>query len=254
MTPVTDGVRIERQGAVLEITIERPEARNAIDHGAAKRIAAAMDELDGDRALSVGILTGAGGVFSAGMDLKAFLRGEPREVGTRGFAGFTEQPPAKPLVAAVEGYAVAGGFEMVLACDLVAAADDARFGLPEVRRGLIAGSGGLLRLVTRIPPPVALEHALTGDELSAPVAHRWGLVNHLTAPGDALAGARRLAARIAGGAPLALRATKELMRADPSPEAWARQRELLAAIAASQDAQEGAAAFVEKRQPRWSGA
>lgn len=254
MSNGAEGVRVDRRGPMLEITIDRPGARNAIDHGAAMRIASAMDELDADPGLAVGILTGAGGVFSAGMDLKAFLRGEPREVGTRGFAGFTERPPAKPLVAAVEGPAVAGGFEMVLACDLVVAAEDARFGLPEVRRGLIAGSGGLLRLPMRIPPPVALEHALTGDQLSARDAHRWGLVNHLTEPGGALAGARELAGRIADGAPLALRATKELMRAEAPPEAWARQRELVAALAASSDAQEGAAAFVEKRRPQWSGA
>jgi enoyl-CoA hydratase len=168
---------VERSGSTLVMTINRPAARNAIDFATATALAAALDELDATRELRVGILTGAGGTFSAGMDLKAFLRGEPREVEGRGFGGLTDAPPAKPLIAAVEGYALAGGCEMVLACDLVTAAEDAAFGLPEVKRGLIAGSGGLLRLPGRIPPQIAMEYALTGDLLPAVEAHRWGLVN-----------------------------------------------------------------------------
>ncbi|HEX4106744.1 MAG TPA: crotonase/enoyl-CoA hydratase family protein, partial [Solirubrobacteraceae bacterium] len=194
---------------------------------------------------------------SAGMDLKGFLAGEPRLVEGRGFAGFTEAPPAKPLIAAVEGYALAGGFEVALACDLIVASREATFGLPEVQRGLIAGSGGLLRLPLRIPPQVALEHALTGEPIDAPTAERWGLVNRLTEPGQALAGALELAERIARNAPLAVRATKAIVGGRPNrlePEAWTHQNAVLEQVLSSQDAHEGAQAFVEKREPQWSGA
>jgi enoyl-CoA hydratase len=244
-------VRRDRDGAVLVITIDRPQARNAIDHATAEAIAAALDELERSPELTVGILTGAGGTFSSGMDLKAFLRGEPSEVEGRGFAGVTEAFVPKPLIAAVEGYALAGGFEVVLACDLVTAADDAVFGLPEVKRGLIAGSGGLLRLPVRVPPQVAMEYALTGAPMPAAEAHRWGLVNRLTPPGDALGAALRLAHEIAANAPLSVRATKALVARAPEPEAWARQRALLETIVNSADAREGAEAFVEKRPPNW---
>ena len=253
---MSEGLRVEREGAVLVVTVDRPRARNAIDAATARALAAAMDELDADPAVRVGILTGAGGTFSAGMDLKAFLRGEPREVEGRGFAGLTEAPPAKPLIAAVEGFALAGGCEMVLTCDLVVAAEDATLGLPEVKVGLVAGSGGLLRLPRRIPPQIAMEHALTGDPLTAVEAHRWGVVNRLTAPGGALTEARRLAERIAANAPLAVRVTKELVDGGqrwPEPDAWRRQRELLEAVVASDDAREGSRAFVEKRAPVWRG-
>jgi enoyl-CoA hydratase len=244
----------ERSGATLLITINRPAARNAIDRATALGLAAAMDELDGDAALRVGILTGAGGSFRAGMDLKGFLRGEPRLVEGRGFAGFTEARPDKPLIAAVEGFALAGGFEVALACDLIVAARDALLGLPEVKRGLIAGSGGLLRLPQRIPRQIALEHALTGEPLSAVEAHRWGLVNRLTEPGEALAGARELAERIAAAAPLAVRATKEIVTGAAGAESWQRPNELLEIVLASEDAREGARAFTEKREPLWRGA
>jgi enoyl-CoA hydratase len=247
---------VERAGRLLVITINRPAARNAVNHAMATAIAAAMDELDADPELRVGVLTGAGGTFSAGLDLKAFLRGEPREVGTRGFAGFTEAPPAKPLIAAVEGHAVAGGCEMALACDLIVAADDAVFALPEVKRGLIAGSGGLLHLPRLVPARIAMEHVLTGDNLSAADAHRWGLVNRLTPPGGALAVARELAERIAANAPLAVRTTKDIINhgpGHPDQEAWDRQRALLQVVVASDDAREGSEAFVEKRAPVWRG-
>lgn len=251
-----DSLLVEREGSTLVITIDRPQARNAIDHATAKGLAAAMDELDSEPALRVGVLTGRGANFSAGMDLKAWLRGEPRSVEGRGFAGFTEAPPAKPLIAAVEGSALAGGCEMVLACDLVVAAENATLGLPEVKRGLIAGSGGLLRLPRRIPPQIAMEHGLTGDPLSAVEAHRWGLVNRLTAPGGALAGALDLAGRIAANAPLAVAGTKQIVTHGqdwPQAEAWERQRALLDVVVASADAREGSEAFLQKRAPVWRG-
>ena len=252
-----DSVLVERDGGILVITLNRPRVRNAMDRAMAYAVAAALDELDADPALVVGILTGAGGTFSSGMDLKAFLlTGERPEVPGRGLAGLTEAPPLTPLIAAVEGHAVAGGCELVLACDLVVAAQDASFGLPEVRRGLIAGSGGLVRLPRRVPAQIAMEHALTGLPMSAVDAHRWGLVNRLTPPGGALAAARGLATEIAANGPLAVRTTKQVLVESsswPAAELWQRQSALLAHVVASADAQEGAAAFVEKRQPVWRG-
>ena len=250
-------VRVERDGRTLVVTMDRPQARNAIDRAMALEVAAALDLLDGDPGLTVGVLTGAGGTFSSGMDLKAFLAtGDRPEVEGRGLAGLTLTPPDKPLVAAVEGYALAGGCELALACDLVVAADDALFGLPEVKRGLIAGSGGLLRLPRRIPPAIAMEHALTGEPLSSTEAYRWGLVNRLTPPGGALEGALRLAAAIAANGPVAVRATKRLVTGTTDSTgggAWEHQNAVLAEVLASADAKEGAAAFVEKRAPVWVG-
>lgn len=252
----SNGVRTERPAeGVLLITLDRPQKRNAIDGAASRSIAATLDAFDADPELSVGVLTGAGGTFCAGMDLRAFLDGDAPEVPGRGFGGLTQAPPAKPLIAAVEGYALAGGCELVLACDLLVAASDAVFGLPEVGLGLIAGSGGLLRLPHRIPRTVATELALTGDRFGAVDAHRWGLVNRLVEPDQAAATAIELAARIARNAPLALAATKRLLAASDLPveEAWARQGSELVAIKATDDAREGARAFSEKRAPRWSG-
>ncbi len=251
-----EAVLVAREGAVLIVTINRPALRNALDRAASERIARAMDELDSDPALTLGILTGAGGHFCAGMDLKAFLRGERVELPGRGLAGICETPPRKPLIAAVEGYALAGGCEIALACDLLVAADNAQFGIPEVKRGLIAGSGGLIRLPQRIPRQIALEYALTGELMPAKEARQWGLVNRLTAPGGALDGARALARTIAGNGPLAVQMTKRVMTqapAWPAAEIWPRQRELLEQIIASNDAREGALAFSEKRAPRWTG-
>lgn len=248
-------VLVRREGAILIVTIHRPQARNAIDRATSEAIARAMDELDGDASLSLGILTGAGAHFCAGMDLKAFLRGERVELEGRGLAGMTETPPAKPVIAAVEGYALAGGCELALACDLVVAADNARFGIPEVKRGLIAGSGGLLRLPQRIPRQIALEYALTGELMTATEARQWGLVNRLTEPGGALDGALALARTIAANGPLAVQMTKRVMTEAPSwpiAETWARQREMLETIVASNDAREGAQAFSQKRSPRWT--
>lgn len=254
---MAESVLVERDGATMVITLNRPQVRNALDAATAFAVAAALDRLDADAEIAVGILTGAGGTFSSGMDLKAFSRtGERPEVPGRGLAGLTEAPPSTPLIAAVEGHAVAGGCELVLACDLVVAAQDAVFGLPEVRRGLIAGSGGLVRLPRRVPPQIAMEHALTGQPMTAVDAHRWGLVNRLAPPGGALDAARALAAEIAANSPLAVRVSKQVLVESPTwgaAEVWDRQRQLLLAVVDSEDAQEGSAAFVEKRPPVWRG-
>ncbi|MGY1712428.1 crotonase/enoyl-CoA hydratase family protein [Geodermatophilus sp. SYSU D00758] len=249
-------VLVERDGAVLVVTIDRPQARNAVNRAVAEGIGAAMDELDGDDSLFVGVVTGAGGTFSAGMDLKAFLAGEKPHVPGRGFAGLVERPPRKPLIAAVEGYALAGGFEIALACDLVVAAEGASFGLPEVRRGLLAGGGGLLRLPVKAGLPKATEWALTGDRVSAADAHAAGVVNRLVPDGEALPAALELARQIAGNGPLAVQGTKRILAEGPgwpAEEAFARQWEVYAPIRASEDAQEGARAFTEKRAPVWKG-
>ena len=249
-------VRAQTQGGVLVVTIDRRQARNALDRAASQAIADALDQLDADASLMVGVLTGAGGHFCSGMDLKAFLRGERVELEGRGLAGLVETPPRKPLIAAVEGYALAGGFEIALACDLIVAADNAAFGLPEVKRGLIAGSGGLLRLPQKMPRQIAMEYALTGRMMSAAEAARWGLVNRLVAPGTALAEALALAAEITANGPLAVAMTKQVIDAAPmwpTAEIWPRQKEILERVISSNDAREGARAFAEKRAPIWSG-
>ena len=249
-------VEIEQIDATLVIAINRPAQRNAVNQAVSLAIAEALDRLDADPALRVGIITGRGGSFCSGMDLKAFLAGERPELAGRGFGGLTEAPPKKPLIAAVEGFALAGGCELALACDLIVAAQDAWFGLPEVSRGLVAGSGGLVRLPRRIPSAIALEYALTGERMDAPTAHLWGLVNRLSAPGEALADALTLANKIAANAPLSTLMTKRIIQESPSwPEAeiWERQRPLTESVLASEDAQEGARAFAEKRAPDWTG-
>jgi enoyl-CoA hydratase len=242
--------------AVAVITINRPEARNAVNGAVARGIAAAIEEFDGRADIRVLVLTGAGGNFSAGMDLKGFLAGDAPVAGDRGFGGITERPPAKPVIAAVEGYALAGGFELVLACDLIVASEAARFGLPEVRRGLVAGAGGLLRLPRRIPYHLAMEIALTGEHVPAQRLQATGLVNQVVPAGEALAGAMALAQRVVPGAPLALAATKAVItRATDwdSGEAFARQAEIINPVFTSADAREGAAAFAQKRPPAWRG-
>jgi enoyl-CoA hydratase len=241
---------------VLIITLNRPEAKNAISESLAKELVVALDTLDADPDLRVGILTGSGGTFSAGMDLKGFLRGENPTIKGRGLGGLTQQPPATPLIAAVEGWALAGGFEMVLSCDLIVASNEAKFGIPEVKRSLVAGAGGLIRLPKRLPYFLAMQLALTGDPLTAEVAHRHGLINVLTEPGKALDGAVELANAITVNGPLALTATKQIVRDSLDwtlEEAWGKQAEIMTPVFGSEDAREGATAFAEKRPPVWKG-
>jgi enoyl-CoA hydratase len=248
-------VLVEQRGRILIITINRPKAKNAVNSAVANGLAAAVDRLDEDPGLSVGILTGAGGSFCAGMDLKAFARGELPIVPGRGM-GFTERPPVKPLIAAVEGYALAGGTELALATDLIVASKDSAFGIPEVKRGLVAGGGGLLRMPQRIPSAIAMELALTGENLSAERAHALGMVNELAEPGGALEAAIGLAERIAANGPLAVAATKRIIvesRGWNPDNMFANQNDILAPVFSSNDAKEGAIAFAEKRAPQWTG-
>jgi len=254
--PAKDIVLVGVADGVMTITLNRPGVRNAINEAMANAIGAALDELDRRSDLVAGVLAGNGPAFCAGMDLKAFLAGERPSTEGRGFAGIVERPPAKPVIAAVEGAAVAGGFEVALACDLLVAAQDARFGLPEVKRGLVAAGGGLLRLPRRVPYHLAMEWALTGEYIPAERAAQIGLVNRLVAPGTAAAEAAGLARAIAANGPLAVAATKRIIveSADwPREEQFARQREISEPVRASQDAREGALAFREKRPPRWQG-
>jgi len=248
LTEVSDGVAV--------ITINRPEARNAVNGAVARGIGTALAGLDDRKDVQVLILTGGGGTFSAGMDLKGFLSGDSPTFEDRGFGGIVQRPPAKPIIAAVEGYALAGGFELVLSCDLVVASEEAKFGLPEVRRSLVAGAGGLLRLPRRIPYYLAMEIALTGEHFPAARLQAAGLVNRLVPAGQALSAARELAGRIALGGPLALTATKRVIieSADwPSDEAFQRQGDIISPVFTSADAREGAMAFAEKRAPVWRG-
>ena len=249
-------VLIERRGHVQVITINRPEARNALDGTAARALAAAADDLDADDALRVGVLTGAGGTFCAGMDLKAWMRGDTPMIDGRGFGGITMTPPRKPLIAAVEGYALAGGFELMLACDLVVAAAGSRFGVPEVKRALVAGGGAALLLPRRIPFAAAMELLLTGEQITAARAAELGLVNRLVPDGTALDGAVALAEMVAANGPLAVAVTKQIARAQAdwtAEEGWQRQEELFKPVFESADAREGATAFAEKRAPVWRG-
>ena len=253
----TELVLTERHDGVLTITINRPAQKNAVSREVAVQLASVLDLLDNDPTLSVGVLTGAGGTFSAGMDLKAFANGQTPILPGRGFGGLTQAVVRKPLIAAVEGWALGGGFEMVLACDLIVAAQDAKFGLPEVKRGLIAGEGGVIRLPKRIPYHVALKVLLTGEPISAADAKQYGLLSELTASGAALAGAQELVARrIAGNAPLALAKVKQVLRETQGlndTEAFTRQAEDASSLLNTEDAHEGALAFAEKRAPVWRG-
>ncbi|GAA3422962.1 crotonase/enoyl-CoA hydratase family protein [Streptosporangium sandarakinum] len=253
---MSDEVLVDVEDGVAVITINRPQARNAVNGAVARGIAAALDELEERKDVAAYVLTGAGGTFCAGMDLKGFLAGDVPVVAGRGFGGLVEAPPKKPIIAAVEGYALAGGFELALACDIVIASEEAKFGLPEPRRGLVAGAGGVMRLPRRIPYHLAMEIALTGDHFPAARLREAGLVNHVTPAGEALARAVELARRIAANAPLALAATKRVIveSADWSAEEmFERQQEIINPVFGSKDAMEGAAAFAEKRAPRWRG-
>jgi enoyl-CoA hydratase len=253
---VPDEVLIERRAGVQVITINRPQAKNALDRAVAEGITAAVDELDASDDLRVAVLTGAGGVFSAGMDLKAFLRGETPTVEGRGLCGITVTPPKKPLVAAVEGWALAGGFELLLACDLVVAAETARLGVPEVQRALVAAGGGALLLSRRVPQALALELLLTGEPVDAARAAQMGLVNRVTPEGGALDGALALAEVIAKNGPYAVVMTKALARASAdwsTEEGWKLQQRFTQPVLGSEDAREGATAFAERRTPVWKG-
>ncbi len=246
----------ERRGNVLLITLNRPEARNAVNLPVAQGIAAALDELDGDDALSAGVLTGAGKGFCAGMDLKAFVTGERPWVSDRGFAGIVRRGPVKPLIAAVEGFAVAGGLEVALACDLIVAAKRAKLGIPEVKRSLVAAGGALLRLPRRIPYHVAMELALTGDPITAERGYELGLVNRLAEEGGAVEEALKLGEQIAVNAPLALIASKRILEDQwewSRHEMWDAQAAISEPVFSSEEAREGATAFAEKRPPVWRG-
>jgi enoyl-CoA hydratase len=251
-----EAILTETRDSVLIITINRPDARNAVNGAVASGMAAALDRLDSEGDLRVGVITGAGGYFSAGMDLKAFVQGESPYAGDRGFAGITQRASKKPLIAAIEGFALAGGFEVALSCDLIVASSEARFGIPEVKRSLVAAGGALLRLPRRIPYHLAMELALTGEPIGAERAAELGLVNRLAAPGSALDVALELAKGLAKNAPLALIASKQIVEQSPDwsqAEMWAKQGEISGPVFTSEDAREGATAFAEKREPVWRG-
>ncbi len=252
----SEAILTERRGNVLLVTINRPEVRNAVNAAVAAGIAGALDELDSDEELSVGVLTGAGGFFCAGMDLGAFVKGESPWFGDRGFAGIAQRASRKPLIAAIEGFAVAGGMEIALACDLIVAAEGAKLGIPEAKRSLVAAGGALLRLPRRMPYHVVMELALTGDPLPAERFHEFGVVNRLAKPGGAIDAAFELAASVAKNAPLALIASKQILQQQfdwSSAEMWEKQGVITGPVFASEDAREGSSAFKEKRQPVWKG-
>jgi enoyl-CoA hydratase len=249
-------VLTERRERVLLITINRPDQRNAVNAAVARGIADALDELDSDAELTLGILTGAGKGFCAGMDLKAFVTGERPYADDRGFAGITQRAATKPLIAAVEGFAVAGGLEVALSCDLIVASRGAKLGVPEVKRSLVAAGGALLRLPRVLPRNVAMELVLTGDPITAERGYELGLVNRLAEPGQAVQAALQLADQITPNAPLALAASKRILTEAldwPDSEFWHRQGEIVGPVMTSEDAREGATAFAEKRSPVWKG-
>jgi enoyl-CoA hydratase len=252
----SDPVVAEPRGDVLLITINRPEVRNAVNGAVAEGIAGALDRLDGDDGLSVGVLTGAGGFFCAGMDLGAFVKGESPWFGDRGFAGIAQRASQKPLIAAIEGFAVAGGMEIALACDLIVAAKGAKMGIPEAKRSLVAAGGALLRLPQRMPYHVVMELALTGDPMPAERFHEFGVVNRLAEPGTAVDVAVELAERLARSGPLAVIASKRILQEQydwSTTEMWEKQGAISGPVFASEDSKEGANAFKEKREPVWKG-
>ena len=253
---MADEVLRERRGHVELLTINRPEARNAINLATALALSAALDDCETDDDVWVVVLTGAGDkAFSAGMDLKAFAAGE-FPITEKGFGGLTKRNFPKPLIAAANGSALAGGFEMMISCDMVVAAEHAVFGIPEASRGLVAGAGGLIRLPKRVPISVAYEMALTADPIDAARAYELGLVNHVVHGDVVLDVAIALAERIAKNAPLAVRTSKDVMRRArelDEVDAWTINDEAFSMIGRSADAMEGAVAFAEKREPNWQG-
>lgn len=253
---MTEEVLVEHDDGLVIITINRPLVRNAINRAVSHGVCEAVDEMERRADLRIAILTGAGGNFCTGMDLKAFAAGEVTRVEGRGILGIVNNPPKKPLIAAVEGYALAGGFEAVLACDLLVAARNAVFGLPEAKRGLMAAAGGLLRLPRNIPQRIAMEMALTGEHVSAERLDRYGLINRLVEPGQALAQAKALARTILANAPLSVQRSKQVINEQRDwsiDEMFARQDAVLGDFRSTHDAQEGARAFIEKRPARWTG-
>ncbi len=251
-------VRYEVDGRVATFTLDRPEQRNAVDPDLAKALGEAVAAFEADPEVWVGILAGAGPNFCAGADLKALAAGRGSELSTEqgGFAGWVRYPRTKPVIAAVTGFALAGGTELVLACDLVVAAQDSTFGLPEVTRGIVAAAGGLFRLPRVLPPARAAELVLTGERLSAEEAHRSGMVNHLVPAEEVLGKARSIADRICANAPIAVRESLAILRDAyeiDEQEGWRRSAEAMERIRQSEDAKEGPRAFAEKRAPRWTG-
>lgn len=251
-------VEYDKQGRVAVLTINRPEARNAVNGAVAQGMEKAIDELEGDDDVWCAILTGNGPVFSAGADLKEISAGNAGALQTErgGFAGIARRDRRKPIIAAVDGPALAGGTEIVLACDLLVASTNARFGIPEVKRCLIAGAGGLLRLPQVLPRNIALELALTGDPIDAETAHRFGLVNVLCEPGQALDKAHELAARITANAPLAVYASRKVMLdalKATEDDGWTLTGREFVALFSTEDFAEGPRAFIEKREPQWKG-
>ncbi len=248
-------VLTEVQDGVLIVTMNRPEAKNAMNKAQAEGISAAMDRLEAENDLRCAVLTGAGGTFCSGMDLKGFLRGERPSIEGRGFGGLTEWTPSKPVIAAIDGYALAGGMELAMSCDLIVCNAGAKFGIPEAKRGLAAAAGGLIKLPRQIPPRIAMELALTGDFVDAKRAYELGFVNRIV-DGPALEGALELAKAVAANGPLALIASKAVIRQSHTwsdAEMWQKQAGIVMPVFASEDAREGAAAFAEKRKPNWQG-
>lgn len=249
-------VLTERRDGVLLITLNRPEVRNAVNGALADGVCEALDELDADGALAAAVLTGAGAGFCSGMDLRAYAAGEAPWNEKRGFAGIVKRPPDKPIIAAIEGFAVAGGLEVALACDMIVAASGAKLGIPEVKRSLVAAGGALRRLPRVLPFGIAMELALTGDPISAERGYELGLVNRIADPGSAVDVALELGSRIARNGPLALSATKQVLVKQwewDEGEFWERQQDLSGPVFTSEDAREGAVAFTEKREPVWKG-
>ncbi len=251
-------VDFEQRGPFAVITINRPEARNAVNGDVAKGIEEAVDKIEADDSIWVGILTGVPPVFCAGADLKEINAGNAASLATAkgGFGGFVQRERTKPIIAAVDGPALAGGTELVLASDLVVASSTATFGIPEVKRSLVAAAGGLFRLGRKIPLNIAMELTLTGDPIDATRAHHFGLVNRLVEPGQALEEAVKLAEQICANAPVAVRESRKIvLEATNAPDdvGWKMSLEGMAVAMQSEDFSEGLMAFIEKRPPAWKG-